>query len=340
MNSIGLTMGDPAGVGPELIIRLLEQLDPEKSPPLILIGDDAILNRALDQFGGKKARAWFNTAEIWDPARAPSPAPLIILSRTNLSPRKIPLERAGKKYGKASWEYIETAVKLCQEKICSGIVTLPVNKSAMLKAGCPCPGHTDLLARLDEKKRAVMMMVLGKLRVALLTHHLPLRDVPRKIEKTKIVSILKIMDQALKTDFRIKNPGIGILGLNPHSGEGGRIGDEEIKILGPAIKQAQSRGINARGPISGDTAFTRAKTGEFDALLALYHDQGIAPIKALGFERVVNVTLGLSFVRTSPGHGTAYDIAWQGKADPTGLLEAFKLAQRLIKNREPNYAGK
>lgn len=337
MKPICLTMGDPAGVGPELVIRLLNQLDPEKSPPLLLIGDTAILEFALSKFGKKKAKKWFTSAKILDQKSILNSqslnSSLTILNLSRLSPQKIFLERASAKHGEASWKYIEAGVKLCHSGICHGIITLPVNKDALLKAGCPFPGHTDLLAHLDRKKEVVMMMVLEKMRVALLTHHLPIQEVPKKIKRTKILSTLKIMNQALKTDFGIRQPRIGVMGLNPHAGEQGNLGEEELKIISPAILEAQREGISALGPISGDTAFSRAKKGEFDALLAMFHDQGIAPLKALRFEKVVNVTLGLSFIRTSPGHGTAYDIAWQGKADPRSILEAFKLAQRLLINR-------
>lgn len=348
MKPICITMGDPAGLGPELIIRLLNQLNPGKSPALVLIGDRAILQYALERFGGKKAKKWFKSAKVLDEKSFPnaesripnseSPIPnsqllnssLNILNLSRINPEKIQIERGSAKHGKASWKYIEAGVKLCLSGICDGMITLPVNKESLLRAGCPYPGHTDLLAHLDGKKSVVMMMVSGKIRVALLTHHIPLKAVPEKIEKGEIVSCLKIIDHSLKTDFGISNPKIGVLGLNPHAGEDGRIGDEELKIILPAIKQAQAQGINAFGPIAGDTAFVRAKKREFDALLAMYHDQGISPLKALGFEKVVNVTLGLSFIRTSPGHGTAYDIAWQGIADPRSLFSAFNLAKRLI----------
>ncbi len=338
MNRICLTMGDPAGVGPELLIRLLDRLDPKTSPDLLLIGDERILKFASQQFAGKRANTWFQNARILNPGEISGLGRFNLLSLSNLSPQKIPGERGSKKHGKAMWRYIESGARLCHKKTCAGMVTLPVNKEAMLKAGCPYPGHTDLLAHLDGDAQAVMMMALGKLRVGLLTHHIPLREVPKQIEPGKILSILKIMDRALAKDFGITKPEIAVLGLNPHSGETGRIGDEEIRMISPAIRRARNLGINAFGPIPGDTAFARHQAGEFDALLALYHDQGIAPIKALGFERVVNVTLGLSFVRTSPGHGTAYDLAWQGKADPTSLWESFQLARRLVRNREQNYA--
>ncbi len=339
MKAICLTMGDPAGVGPELIIRLLDRLRPGRLPNLILIGDEKVLRRATLRLGGPQAKNWLKNAQFLEPKKISSLKPLNILSLSRLSPDRLCEERGSRKHGRASWDYIEAGVKLCRSGVCAGMVTLPVNKSAMLKAGCPYPGHTDLLAHLDGNQ-AVMMMVRERLRVALLTHHIPLRKVPGQIAKGKILAILKIMDQALRKDFRIRKPKIGVLGLNPHAGEAGELGDEEIKIIEPAIKQAQERGIAAFGPIPGDTAFSRAGKGEFDALLAAYHDQGLAPLKALGFERVVNVTLGLSFVRTSPGHGTAYDLAGQGKADPRSLREAFALARRLIHNRNQSHGGR
>jgi len=330
MKPICITMGDPAGVGPELIVSLLDRLKPGRHPHLILIGDEMILRRAFYRLGGSQAKAWLKTAQILDPQNISSLQQLNILSLSRLSPDRIFAERGSAKHGKASWEYIEAGVKLCHSGICDGMITLPVNKDSLLKAGCPFPGHTDLLAHLDRKDSVVMMMVLEKIRVALLTHHIPLQDVPKKIEQEKIISCLKIIDLSLKKNFGISNPKIAVLGLNPHAGEQGKLGDEEIKVIEPAVKKAQANNINAIGPIPADTAFSRAKKHEFHALLAMYHDQGIAPLKALGFERVVNVTLGLSFIRTSPGHGTAYDIAWKGIADPNSLISAFNLAKRLI----------
>jgi len=331
-----MTMGDPSGVGPELCIRLLERLK-KNSPPLLIIGDYQILKAALEKFGAKNARAWFSSGQIFSRLPPEQPAArLAILDLSRLDPKKIFARRGSKEHGLASWKYIEAAVKLCQSKTCSGIVTLPVNKDAMMKAGCPFPGHTDLLASLDNTDHAVMLMVLGNLRVALLTHHIPLRDVPKQIETRKILPILKLMNQSLKIDFGIPSPKIGVLGLNPHAGEAGKIGDEEIRRIRPAIASARKLGINASGPHPADTVFHRALNHEFDALLAMYHDQGIGPLKTLDFERVVNITLGLSFVRTSPGHGTAYDIAWRGRASEQSLLQAFELAGRLVQNRKRN----
>jgi len=336
MNRICLTMGDPAGVGPELIIQLLGRLQTRGAPGMVIAGDCGVLKLALEKFGNANARRWFRTAAIAERERlAPDiKAPLVILNLSELSPKKLRAERAGKKHGLASWKYIAAGARLCRLGACGALVTLPVNKESLLQAGCPYPGHTDLLAALDRAERAVMLMVLGKLRVALVTHHLPLKQVPAKIEPGTILSILKVMQKALKTDFGLAAPKIGVLGLNPHAGEQGKIGVEEIEKIIPAIRQARKAGIDASGPWPADTAFHRARSGEFDALLAMYHDQGIGPLKTLEFERVVNVTLGLSFVRTSPGHGTAYEVAWTGKASGQSLLEAFRLARQLSANRK------
>jgi len=334
MNRICITMGDPAGLGPELCIRLLDR-QKFKSPPLLIIGDNQVLNAALKKFGGKSAKTRFENACVinGESQKIPNP-PLVILSLSRLDPEKIFRERGSKKHGRASWRYIEAGVRACKSGICTAMVTMPVNKDAMLKAGYPYPGHTQLLAALDRAKMEIMLMVLGKLRVALATHHIPLKKVPQKIETAKLLSMLKLMARSLKTDFGILRPRIAVLGLNPHAGEKGEIGDEEIKKIGPAIRLARKAGVNALGPLPADTVFHRARHGEFDALLAMYHDQGIGPLKTLDFERVVNVTLGLSFVRTSPGHGTAYDIAWSGKASPGSLFAAFDLALILAANRK------
>jgi 4-hydroxythreonine-4-phosphate dehydrogenase len=333
MTRICITMGDPAGVGPELCIRLLDRN--KKAPALLVVGDLQVLKTALAKFGREKSRRAFKNAKIatGDSKLFPA-APLTVLSLSRLDPKKIIRERASIKHGLASWKYIEAGVRLCRSGACDALLTMPVNKESMLKAGCPYPGHTQLLAALDRSKSEVMLMVLDRLRVALVTHHIALKKVPQNIAAGKILSILKIMAASLTTEFRIKRPRIGVLGLNPHAGEDGALGDEEIKIISPAIRLAQKSGINATGPFPADTVFHRARSGEFDALLAMYHDQGIGPLKTLEFEKVVNVTLGLSFVRPSPGHGTAYTIAWTGKADPSSSFAAFDLALKLARNRK------
>jgi len=334
MNRLCLTMGDPAGVGPELIIRLLGK-NRKKIPPLLIAGDLAVLHLALKKFGNRNAHACLAQAQVAERTDRLNPrAGLIILNLSRLKPSAIANQRGSRLHGAASWKYIKAGVQLCQSGFCSALVTLPVNKDSMLKAGCPFPGHTDLLAFLDHAPKAPMLMVLGKLRVALLTHHLPLKQVPSKIARREILAILKIMNRSLQTDFAIKQPRIAVLGLNPHAGEQGRIGREEILHVGPAVRQAKKIGINAVGPLPADSTFHRARLGEFDAILAMYHDQGIAPLKTLNFEKVVNITLGLSFIRTSPGHGTAYDIAWKGVASEQSLLEALAFALRLSRNRK------
>ena len=332
---ICITMGDPAGVGPEVLIRFLDKYSPKKFPGLIIAGDEAVLELAGEKFGGKNAQKWLKQAlrlSKIEPTKELS-STLAILNLSSLKEKDFIPPRASKKLGKAIIRYIQAGVELCQQGICSALVTLPVTKESMLKAGSPYPGHTHFLSALDQKP-VLMMMVLDRLRVGLLTDHIPLKQVPRKIAKNKIVFNLKLMNQALKKDFAISSPRIGVLGINPHAGEKGMLGEEEEKKILPAIQEAKKLGIDARGPLPADTAFYRARKGEFDALLAIYHDQGIAPLKTLDFERVVNITLGLSFVRTSVGHGTGYDIAWQGKASEKSLEEAVKLAVILARNRE------
>jgi len=328
-------MGDPRGVGPELLIQLLDDLDKVTNFPVLVIGDYKVLKFALDKFGTTRAKVRFKTIPVLNDEKEIGliKKELVILNFSDLKPEEVFLEPGSKRQGKASLNYIEAGVRLCQSGFCSGLVTLPVSKFALMNAGCPYPGHTELLARLDGAKQVLMMMVLGRIRVGLLSHHIPLKEVVKQVEAQKILSILKLMNQALVRDFGIKNPKIGVLGVNPHSGEEGKIGNEEKRLIEPAIKEAQKLKMNVLGPLAGDSAFHQAKIGEYDALLAMYHDQGLAPLKTLNFERVVNVSLGLSFIRTSPGHGTAYDIAWKGIASAESFYCAIKLAERLIKNR-------
>jgi len=331
---IALTIGDPAGVGPEVLVKFLNQLEPEKSLELVVIGDQKVLELAGERFGRARAKRWLKRAKVVDKLKEleSTCSSLSVLSLSRLKEKDFIPARASKKLGRAMIAYIQAGVELCQKGICCALITLPVSKESMLMAGSPYAGHTHFLSALD-KREVLMMMVLAKLRVGLYSDHIPLRDVPKNIEAEKILAKLRLMNESLRCDFGIQSPKIGVLGLNPHAGEAGKIGNEDIKIIAPAIEQARREGMNVIGPIPADTAFWRARRGEFDALLAMYHDQGIAPLKTLDFRRVVNVTLGLSFVRTSPGHGTGYDIAWQGKADETGLKEAFKLALKLAKNR-------
>jgi 4-hydroxythreonine-4-phosphate dehydrogenase len=232
--------------------------------------------------------------------------------------------------GRAAYETICAAVRDAIAGTVDGIATAPVNKLAFSRAGLPWKGHTDLLAELTHSPRVAMMFWSEPLKVVLATVHVPLADVPRLLTLELLGGIIDLTAQALPR-FGIRRPRLALAGLNPHAGEEGLLGDEEARVLTPAVEAARSRGIAIDGPFPGDTIFGRATRGEFDAVIACYHDQGLIPVKLLAFGRAVNVTLGLPIVRTSVDHGTAFDIAGKGIAEPSSMVEAVLLAARLSK---------
>ena len=232
--------------------------------------------------------------------------------------------------GRAAYETICAAVRDAIAGTVDGIATAPVNKLVFSRAGLPWKGHTDLLAELTHSPRVAMMFWSEPLKVVLATVHVPLADVPRQLTRELLGGIIDLTAQALPR-FGIRRPRLALAGLNPHAGEEGLLGDEEARVLTPAVEAARSRGIAIDGPFPGDTIFGRAARGEFDAVIACYHDQGLIPVKLLAFGRAVNVTLGLPIVRTSVDHGTAFDIAGKGIAEPSSMVEAVLLAARLSK---------
>lgn len=234
--------------------------------------------------------------------------------------------------GKLSVEWVKHAARLALEGSVDGMVTGPINKLSIKRAGFNYEGHTELLAELT-KARPVMMLIGGGLRVGLVTRHCALKDVPRLLSRSEIVRTARELWESLRRDFGVAEPTIGVLALNPHASDGGRFGDEEKLLIEPAVRELTDSGVRAAGPLVPDVAFWRALKGEFDALAAMYHDQGLIPLKTLAFDRGVNVTLGLPILRTSPDHGTAFEIAGTGKADPTSFKEAVRLASAIAKRR-------
>ena len=226
---------------------------------------------------------------------------------------------------------IERAARECLAGRLDAMVTAPISKEILARGGFSFPGHTEILAKISGA-RPVMLLVGGELRVALATVHCPLAEVPGRLQTADLVQTLRILASELSTRFLLSAPRLAVCGLNPHAGEGGRFGDEEGRIIVPAIELACAEGIDARGPFSADSLFHRAVQGEFDAILAMYHDQGLAPLKLHAFGRAVNITLGLPLIRTSVDHGTAFDIAGSGRADPGSMIEAIRLAIQLADN--------
>ncbi|MCS6898115.1 MAG: 4-hydroxythreonine-4-phosphate dehydrogenase PdxA, partial [Nitrospira sp.] len=235
--------------------------------------------------------------------------------------------------GGASVSFVKKAVELALSGSIDGVVTAPINKEAINLAGCHYPGHTELLADLTQAQESGMMIIGGPLRVMFTTTHLAIKDLPASLTQAKIEKAIRLAHGALTDLFGIKNPRIGVAALNPHAGEHGLFGDEEARVILPASQAARAQGIDASDPLPADTLFGKAANGQYDAVVALYHDQGLIPLKLVAFGRCVNLTVGLPIIRTSVDHGTAFDIVGKGVADPGSLLEAIKLAATMAESR-------
>jgi 4-hydroxythreonine-4-phosphate dehydrogenase len=305
---LALTVGDPAGIGPEIVLKALAHAECPNAE-WVVYGPLAALDERASRFGLERV-AVLGTALV-DTGGGPLPIACVSADGGRVAAEAVRLAAADALAGRVA-----------------GIVTAPLHKESLRAAGHPWPGHTELLADAAGVTDVAMMFVGGGLRVALLTIHRSLRSVPEAITVEEVRRIGRLVHRELPR-FGVAVPEIAFCGLNPHAGEGGLFGREEIEVLRPAIEALRGEGIDARGPFPADTLFLRAARGEFDAVVAAYHDQGLVPVKLAAFGRAVNVTLGLPFVRTSVDHGTAFDIAASGTADAGSLLEAMKLAAML-----------
>ena len=325
---IGITMGDPAGIGPEVALKAATSKDVLAVCVPILIGDAQYLTSWAQVF---QLVCTFVVLHSGESVATDATVPLIY-SLNNL-PITLAMGQEQALAGRAAGEYIETAVQLCLAGEIDAIVTAPINKSALHLGGYQFPGHTEMLAHLTGTKDYAMSFVAPNLRVALLTTHLPLAEVPSQVKKEPLEKLLRLVHQELQR-LGFAQPRIAVAALNPHGGEGGLFGKEEATEMLPAIEACRNQnGIDVSGPYSGDTIFLRAARGEFDLVISCYHDQGLIPIKCFSFGEAVNVTLGLPFIRTSVDHGTGFDIAGQGKADPASMITAIKLAVELWHQR-------
>lgn len=292
-----LTMGDCRGIGPEVIVRALSLPRIRRLANFLVIGDLACIEKTKRALGVSAA--------------------IDLLDLGTEDPALDPLR------------YIDKAVALIEKKRARALVTAPVNKESITKGGVAFSGHTEYLAGLTKVKRVAMMFTGGRLKVTVVTRHIPLKDVSSHLTKKKIVDTTMLTYRSLQKNFKIRSPRVGICALNPHAGEGGLIGREEKNIIAPAVQTLKRKFPRISGPLPADSAFNLLYNGKVDSLIALYHDQAMIPVKMLGRESCVNVTLGLPFVRTSPVHGTAYDIAGRGIADPSSMIESIKFACRL-----------
>jgi 4-hydroxythreonine-4-phosphate dehydrogenase len=315
-------MGDPGGVGPEIIVRAIMSSDVRSCCAPIVIGDRIVMEEALRLINPSLKLRIIETPE------ETSPAPEIIELIDLQMVRDFEKGKASAEGGKASAGYIRKAVELALDKKVDGIVTAPISKEALKMAGMKWPGHTEMLAELTSTDDYAMMLVGGPLRVVLVTIHTSLRSVPGMITKDSVLRTIRLAKKACDM-LEIERPRIAVAGLNPHAGEAGIFGREEMEEIIPAVEEASKEGIPTIGPFPPDTIFNKAYRGEYDIVVCMYHDQGLIPLKMIAFDVGVNVTVGLPIIRTSPDHGTAYDIAWQSRANPSSIIEAIKLAARL-----------
>jgi len=316
------------GIGPEIALRAIGLFRRESSAQLVLVGSAPILREWC-----RRLRQPFPGA--WSPERVPRPTDPVAV--WDPAPALTPTLRPGRAYadaGRAAAAWIDAAVGACRAGRLDALVTAPISKEGFQKAGVPYPGHTEFLAALTGARRFAMLLFGGPLRVILVTRHLPLARVAAALTRANILAAIELAAEGLPW-LGCRAARIGVCGLNPHAGDGGLLGREEIEKIAPAVRAARRQGCDVRGPIPADVIFHQAVRGQFDAVIAMYHDQGLAPLKMLAFETGVNVTLGLPIVRTSPDHGTAYDIAGRGRANPASMLAAIRWADKLIRRRNP-----
>ncbi len=328
MKRIGITMGCPVGIGPEIILNYFNSLSNETNFLPIVIGDIGVLRFTASHYGFNiKCHPWFPGDRL--PVQG-----IPVFNNSDLNAKRLSWGKADKETGMAMASYIEAAVQLEQNKAIDAITTCPISKYALQQAGYNYPGHTEMFATLTKTEKFTMMMAGAKLRITLVTIHCGINEIPRQLSTQSIIEQIHITQNSLADDFAIRNPRIAVAGLNPHAGEHGLFGSEEMDIISPAIHTVQQGGLNVQGPFPPDTIFHKAVRGEYDAVVCMYHDQGLIPFKLIHFKDGVNITLGLPLIRTSVDHGTAYDIAGQGIASSESLAAAVELAAQIAINRE------
>jgi len=321
---IAVTMGDPAGIGPEIVLKAFCDDGLWQGAVPVVYGDAARLEWLVERFALP-----LELRIILEPEEAEGEFPrLDVIDFENVG-ADFPFGEISAEAGRAALDYIEAAARAALDGRVSGLVTAPISKKAIRGAGSRFSGHTDLLAAMAETHRYAMTLVAGRLRANFVTAHVPYADVPAGVTRRRVLETIRLAAEALEMLGEAGRP-IAVCGLNPHAGEGGVLGTEEDESIMPAVKAAQEEGINCEGPIPGDTAFYRMKRGDFAFVVAMYHDQGHAPLKLVAFDTGVNWTVGLPFVRTSPDHGTAFDIAGTGKARGDSMRSAWSLAKRIV----------
>lgn len=335
---LAITLGDPGGIGPEIALKAASQIRRPRNLRLVLLGSRSILQHQARRLGQPLPPPW----QLADEHRPAAPVvhwdPRLDPDLPSGSFRPIPLPwapgRTGKRQGQAAIQWIHAAVSGCLAGIFDGLVTGPVCKKSLRLAGLPFPGHTEYLAHLTLARRYAMMLIGGPLRVALATRHLPLSRVATSISIKNVMETARLSAQAVDW-LGVRPQTVGVCALNPHAGDAGLLGREEITILGPAIRALRRQGLDVEGPVPADVIFYQALRNRYGAVVAMYHDQGLGPLKMIAFDTGVNLTLGLPIVRTAPDHGTAFNIAGRGIANPASLIAAIRLAARLARRKNP-----
>lgn len=328
---LAITLGDPNGIGPEVVLKASRDPRTHECARLVAVGSADVLRRQSEQFG------FGPVLQVASPGDAPPDGSLAVWDPMPERPQTFEWGKVSAGGGDQAMHAVAAACDLCLQGAVDGMVTAPLSKEAIHRAGHAFPGHTEFLQARTGARTVVMVLASdlaeGPLRVALVTIHVPVAEVAGLVTETRIVEVATTLVGALEEALGIERPRLAMLGLNPHAGDGGVIGREEIEVLGPALSRLRQLGQAVEGPFAADAFFGRGAWTRFDAVLAMYHDQGLAPFKALAMGGGVNMTLGLPIVRTSPDHGTGFDIAGQGRADPRSTVEAIRTAAQMAWRR-------
>ena len=321
---IGITLGDPCGIGPEVIVKALSDPDIRSLGRFVIYGIDDVLVGAAD---AASIRPFWFTLPAREALRIDTG--VVVVDFNEFAAGFFLRPRASAEGGRASLRFVDVAVEAVRARKLDAVVTGPIHKTSWQLAGCRFPGHTEKLADACETKRVTMAFVGGGMRLALVSAHVGFFELRNQFNLGLVFQTIEHMHDALVNWFGIDSPRIAVAGLNPHAGENGRFGDEERRVIEPAMQMARNVGIEVDGPFPADTLFTPSRRSRFDGIIAMYHDQGLIPLKMLAFDTAVNLTLGLPLIRTSPDHGTAFDIAGTSQADPGSMKEAIRLACQL-----------
>lgn len=320
---IGVTIGDPAGVGPEIVVRALGRRPLHEEVRMVVVGSGAVMRKALAVTGVD-----LTIHPIASPTEGSFvPSTLDLLDLANIDMDRLTPGMAQPEAGRAAFQYVQRAIEMAMDGSIDAIATAPINKEALKAGGVPYIDHTEMLAKLGKSPHPMTMFALENMRIFFLTRHVSLADACRQITPELVLEGLRQADQELRR-LGLTQPHIAVAALNPHGGEGGLFGREEIEQIAPAVAEARRLGLEVSGPVPADSVFFMNRQGRFDAVLSLYHDQGHIAAKTVDFERTVSVTLGLPFLRTSVDHGTAFDIAWKGIASAIGMEESIRVAAR------------